>query len=111
MSAIENIKDIADIIKKIGDIDLYRKIVELEQEVFELSRSNIKLQSEIEALKSALTLKLNIKYKKPFYYINEDPSPYCPNCYDVGNILVHLLDGSDPNYFICPNCNKAIKAN
>jgi hypothetical protein len=36
MGIIENAKDIADLIKKAGDIELYRKICALEGEIIDL---------------------------------------------------------------------------
>ena len=39
MSIINNAKEIADLIKKIGDVELYRKIIELEGEIIELTNS------------------------------------------------------------------------
>ena len=38
MGIVENIKDAADLAKKVGDIELYRKIVRLEGEVMDLTR-------------------------------------------------------------------------
>jgi hypothetical protein len=106
MGAIENIKEIADLVKKLGDIELYRKIIELEQEIFELSRHNLKYKGDIEELKSLLTKIKNVKYSKPFYYSEGDPHPYCPKCWEVEKVLVHLTDSMDPNYHHCPNCDK-----
>lgn len=40
MGPLENIKEVADLIKKAGDIELYRKIAESEGEVIELTYAN-----------------------------------------------------------------------
>lgn len=109
MGAVENIKEIADLIKKIGDIDLYRKIVELEQEVFELSRQNRIYQSEIEDLKNLFNVKQNIKYVGQVYYVEGDPDPYCPKCWEVSKALVHLTESASPSFGHCPNCNKSFR--
>ncbi len=109
MGAIENIKEIADLVKKIGDMDLYRKIVELEQEVFEVSRQNLKHQTEIEKLKELLSIKQKINYVKPLYYIEGDKNPYCPKCWEVDKILVHLIESASPTHVRCPNCEKSFK--
>jgi hypothetical protein len=106
MGAIENIKEIADLVKKLGDIDLYRKIIELEQEIFDLSRKNLKYKEDIDELKGLLSIKQTIKFSKPFYFIEGDQQPYCPKCWEVEKVLVHLTDTTDPNYHHCPNCDK-----
>lgn len=109
MGAVENIKEIADLIKKIGDIDLYRKIVELEQEVFELSRQNRIYQNEIDDLRKLLNLKQKIKHVGQVYYVEEDPDPHCPRCWEVSNILVHLTESASPSFGHCPSCNKSFR--
>ena len=38
MSVVEDVGKIAELIKKIGDIELYKKILTLETEVIELTR-------------------------------------------------------------------------
>jgi hypothetical protein len=38
MGAVENVKEVADLIKKFNDIDLNRRILNLENEVLDLSR-------------------------------------------------------------------------
>ena len=106
MGAIENIKEIADLVKKLGDVELYRKIVELEQEIFELSRQNLDNKKEIEELKRLLSVKQNIKFSKPYYFVEGDPEPYCPKCWEVEKVLVHLTDTIDRNFHHCPNCDK-----
>jgi hypothetical protein len=46
MSIINNVKEIADLVQKAGDIELYRKIIELEGELIELTRSNRELEKQ-----------------------------------------------------------------
>ena len=52
MSIINRIKDIADLIKKLNDIELYRKIVELEGDIIELTRINRDLEERVSELKN-----------------------------------------------------------
>ena len=62
MSVIDQAKEIAGLIKKIGDIELYRKIIELEGEIIELTRS----KHELEDTKSNLEKQLALKKKHEF---------------------------------------------
>ena len=56
MGIVENLKEAADVAKAIGNIDLYRKIVELEGEVIELTRENQQLRQNIDEQKRWLEL-------------------------------------------------------
>jgi hypothetical protein len=47
MGVVENMKDVADLIKKIGDIELNRKILTLENEVLDLSREKRRLENQV----------------------------------------------------------------
>ena len=47
MSIIDNAKEIALLVKKLGDIDLYRKIVELEGEIIELTREKRQVEERL----------------------------------------------------------------
>lgn len=108
LGILDNAKEIADLIKKIGDIELYRKIVELEGEIIELTRKNRILEEEIEQLHKERELSKALIFKKPFYYMNGDEIPYCPNCWEIKKIVTHL-DGpvhseTGQERYECHNC-------
>jgi hypothetical protein len=107
MSIIDNAKEIADLIKKIGDVELYRRIVELEGEIIELTRAKRQAEGEIERLSERLKWQGQMEFRKPFYYTSNDIHPYCPQCWEVNHIAVHL-DGPGSagtgKYYNCHNC-------
>jgi hypothetical protein len=109
MGLIDNVKEVADLVKKVGDVELYRKIVELEQEIFELSRENRIQKDRIDQLEKMLTQIKDMKFNKPFYYLTGDPNPYCPKCWEVATLSVHLTGpikmSSGQEKYDCPNCN------
>ncbi len=108
MGIVENAKELAGLIKKIDDIDLYRRIVELEGEIIDLTHTNRKLESEKQNLEEMLNQKKKMTFKKPFYYAESDPHPFCQKCWEVSHSMVHL-DGptssasSNPRYE-CHSC-------
>lgn len=69
MSIIDNAKEVADLIKAAENTEHYRKIVELEGEIIELTRQNRKLEETVEEQKSLLALKEKMIWKNPFYVI------------------------------------------
>lgn len=92
MSIISNAKELADLIKKIGDIELYRKIVELEGQIIELTKRNRDLEEEVNELKGLLNTAKKMTLKTPFYYVNGDPTPFCPRCWESEKLAIYLVD-------------------
>jgi hypothetical protein len=107
LSIIDNAKEIADLIKKAGDIDLYKKIVELEGEIIELTRLIRELEEQNTELKQTLKMANTMIFKAPFYFSGEDPQPYCPRCWEADCKAIHLTgpDGMDESYE-CPECER-----
>jgi len=109
MDIIGNVKEIADLEKKYNDMEFYRKIVELEGEVIELTRLNRQAEQDIEVLKRQLALKKKMAFKQPFYYQDEDKVPFCPRCFEKETIAIHLVlgfDGSSQTRWDCPACKE-----
>jgi hypothetical protein len=105
MGIVENTKEIVDLVKKVGDADLYRRIVELEHEVFQLSRENLILKKNEAELQDQLRNRGKMRFQKPFYYNGEDQDPYCPRCWDASTLAVHLFQTTEKR-FDCPNCKQ-----
>jgi hypothetical protein len=111
MSIIDNAKEIADLIKKIGDVELYRRIVELEGEIIELTRAKRQAEGEIERLGDILKRQEQMEFRKPFYFTPKDNHPFCPQCWEVNKVVVHLngpINLSDKRRrYECFNCKSA----
>ena len=91
MGVIENAKEIADLVKKIGDIDLYRKIVALEGEVLDLTREKRGLENKVEELERALVFRKTLTFHEPFYVVEGDATPYCAPCWEQKHEAVHVV--------------------
>ncbi|HAN56315.1 MAG TPA: hypothetical protein DCQ77_09080 [Betaproteobacteria bacterium] len=105
MSIITNAKEIADLVKKLGNVDLYRKIVELEGEIIELSGQNNHLVERTRELEQALKTKEALVFSKNVYWLGGEESrdgPYCQRCYDVTGKLVRLQPWD--NQWACFEC-------
>jgi hypothetical protein len=61
-------KEIGDLIKKAGDIELYRRINKLEGGVIGLSRDKRQAEEKVEGLERALRFKGDLKFKDPYYW-------------------------------------------
>jgi hypothetical protein len=105
MGVIENMKELADLIKKAGDIELYRKIVESEGEVIGLTRENRRLNERVGQLEGLVALQKRMIFRAPFYFQDGDQTPYCPRCWEASKCAVHLLLISGSRWD-CPNCKQ-----
>jgi hypothetical protein len=103
VSVIDQAKEIAGLIKKIGDIELYRKIVALEDEIIELTKSKRELEIAKQGLETELALKKSMIFKAPLYFREGDSVPFCPHCWEKNNIAFHLAASPSQNP-ICYQC-------
>ena len=106
MGVIENMKDIAELIKRAGDIELYRKMVESEGEVIDLTRENRRLGERVQELEKTLAVQLQMTFKAPLWYQEGDLTPFCPKCWETNKLAVHVifvLDRSDATRWDCPS--------
>lgn len=122
MSIISNAKEIADLVKKIGNVELYRRIIDLEGEIIELSGQNHSLKEQVSALEQKLKLRAQLKFSDSMYWLADGDAkdgPFCQRCYDVDGKLVRVhprtADGYDSSsnrvlpgaehYHKCFQCN------
>jgi len=109
MGIVENVKEIADVVKTLGNIELYKRITDLEGEIIDLTRANRKLEGEKQDLEEILRRKKIMVFKKPFYRVEGDEHPFCPKCWEVSQAMVHL-DGprrcQAGEFFTCRNCKE-----
>jgi hypothetical protein len=98
MSVTQNAKELADLIKTLGDTDLYKRIVELEGEIIDLSRVNHHLVQRNAELEAQLQTKGSITFDElqGVYSLMDGETqigPYCQLCHDADKKLIRLQDG------------------
>lgn len=107
MGVVENMKEMADLIKKLGDIELNRKILALETEVLDLTREKRRAEERAEELERALNLRANLEFGAPFFWMEGDQTPFCPSCWEDRHKAVHLIFVFDNEQYArldCPVC-------
>ena len=107
MGVIESLKEIADLVKKFNDDELNRKIVDLEGEIVELTLQIGSLEEENKEMKRTFSLIKKMRFKKPFYFQEDDPVPFCPRCWEKEKKPVHLIGPvkvAAGLRYGCPNC-------
>lgn len=113
MNIIEGFKSATELIQKIDNIELYRKILDLQSEAMGLVDQNNVLKEENKELKEKLKIKDNLVYRNNVYWLRlqegTEDGPFCSRCWDVDNKLVrhaHLLT----NFYVCPQCNMSVRS-
>jgi hypothetical protein len=72
MGVLENMKDVAELVKKFGDIELDRRILNLENEVLDLSRDKRRAGEKVEELERALTFSKKLAIRDGLYWAGEE---------------------------------------
>jgi hypothetical protein len=113
MGVVENMKDVADLVKKFNDIELNRRILNLENEVLDLSREKRRGEEKLEELERTLKFQKQITFKEPFYWLEGDEVPYCATCWEDKRKAVHVHFSHAHNalqYWNCLNCKAQFKS-
>ncbi len=112
MGVVENMRDVAELVKKFNDIELNRRILTLEGEVMDLSREKRRGEQRIEELEEALKFKKTLAFRPPFYWLEGDTAPFCPKCWEKDHDAIHVVfqwtDSGETKYD-CPQCKTAYK--
>ena len=113
MSLYEGIKDIAKLLQKAGNIELYSMVLDLESQALELQAVVSKLQEENRELKRKRDLEDEIVYHSDPYLTKKSDNKiirYCAACWASKSVLVPLQVTPDyeshgtPHW--CPLCDK-----
>lgn len=92
MGIISEVKDLTGLIKKIGDIDLYKKILDLQSSILELSEKNVEQKEEIKRLKEIQEITNKMTFKDQLYYQENDSEPFCPRCWESEKKLYTFIE-------------------
>jgi len=115
MGLYDNVKDVASIIQKSDNVELYKKILDIQKESMDLSEENRKLKEKIRELEELIETKEALIYKDECYYMkseNEElDGPYCSRCWDKDKKLIRMhIDNSRLGKVDnkCPECKVAV---
>ena len=110
MGVIENVKEVTTLIQKIDNIELYKKILDLQGEILTLVDENRKLKSELDDLKERQKVRDSLVFDHSVYMLKksdgQESGPFCAPCWDGGKKLVRLSDYDHPEYLWCQVCDK-----
>jgi len=110
-------KDIVDLLKKGATLEAQEKVMELREGALELQEENLRLKSELKAerenvgaLEQKLAFRATFSFRKPFYFAENDPVPFCPVCWEGDRKTIHLDGpfGKNRSYWNCRICRNNI---
>ena len=102
MNLYEGIKDVARVLQKADNIDLYNKLLDLGNQALELQNELYRAQNSIRELESEKQIEKRIIRHKDGLYITldgEDDIRYCSTCWGSSGKLIQLS-----NENLCVEC-------
>lgn len=108
MGLYEGIKDVANVIQKADNIELYGKLLDLSAQALELQKENTRLEDENNKLRKQedLTQRI-IRHSETYITLKDDNAKimYCSCCWDSSNKLIQLkkYEYGDYSCLICKN--------
>ena len=107
MGLYDAMRDVLNIAQKADNIELYRKLLDLNAQVLELQTEVARLKKENTDLREKEDLSsLLIRHIESFITKKGDVIDlrYCSHCWDVDEKLVQLLCDEENGTFVCPHC-------
>ena len=112
MGLYEGIKDVAKLVQKADNIDLYRQLLDLEAEALEMQDQIQKLREENSRLKAINVIQDDIIFFPDPYIMRKSDSKsicYCAACWGDKQKLIPLQKhGEGLKYMECPLCKANI---
>jgi len=113
------LRGVTDTIKTSGKTETVHQLIDAQVAIMDLLRKHEELHGEIRTLKtniieleSKLKFQGTMTFNRPFYFAHGDTTPYCPNCWEVSKIAIHLprcSEGYEGEFISeCLNCRQSI---
>ena len=108
MSIVDNAKEIAALVQKLGNIDLYRKIVDLEAEIIELTRQKREVEDKLAEIQRGGEIIGRLRFDSPFYVNTDGSELYCARCIEADRRAIHVAKTGElelrRRVYLCPHC-------
>ena len=106
MGFYDALKDVINIAKKAGNVELYRQLLDLSSQALDMQAEINRLTEENERLKKNADIERKItRYEQPYITLNGENENilYCSTCWAKSNILIQVRC-DDYGHFRCPEC-------
>ena len=109
MGLYDGIKDVANVLRKADNVELYQQLIELSAQALEMQNEIHRLTNENIDLKKAKEIESRIeRHDEPFVTLRDDDVKiiYCARCWDYDRKLIQVRC-YDSGEFKCMNCKNA----
>ena len=107
MGILEDAKQVASAVHEINNLELYQRVLNLRTDILDLVEDNKRLHDENADLKRTLATREQMKFSEPFYYQDDDRTPFCPACWETKQTAVHafmVCRTETDTRWDCPSC-------
>src|SRR5260370_21150622 len=107
MGIIENFKDVLKLADAANNLDLYKKLAELQNSVLGLQEENQALKERLREAEKQSEIAGRLQVKDNAYYLDDGrqlDGPFCMRCWDVDGKLVRERLGATPRTHFCLHC-------
>ena len=107
MGLYEGLKDVANLVQKADNIELYKQLLDLSAQALEMQNKISELTAENKILKEQQDLSNKIeRHKEPYLTLKDDEQHilYCSHCWDADRKMIQV-ETSDRGSFYCPHCD------
>jgi hypothetical protein len=104
---IENFKDVLKLADAANNLDLYKKLAELQNSVLGLQEENQALKERLRETEKQNDIAGHLHVKDNAYYVDDGKQidgPFCMRCWDVERKLVRERLGATPGTHFCLHC-------
>lgn len=106
MGLYEGIKDVANLVQKADNIELYRQLLDLSAQALEMQNKISELIAENKTLKEQQEISNKIeRHKEPYITLVDDKQHilYCSHCWDADKKIIQIEINGKGKFF-CPHC-------
>ena len=107
MGLYKEIMEVAEIVRKDDNLDLYKKLLDLSSQALDLQEEISRLREDNRELKKKKDISEKIvRHKLPYVTLKDDSDDlyYCSHCWDSEQILIQL-NCANNGCFNCPHCH------
>lgn len=107
MGLYEGIKDVASVIQKADNVDLYRQLIELSAQALDMQNEITRLTNENLELKKSKDLADRVeRHSEPYITLKGDTEQilYCSHCWDYEQKLIQVKR-NNTGKFKCTHCD------
>lgn len=106
MGLVDKVKEVAALVQQLGNIELYRTILDLQKDALDSEDEKRKLRDQVLALEEEVRIKGQLAARDNVYWLGDgQEGPFCTGCKDSGKRLIRLHDHDlEGIVWRCPVC-------